>query len=584
MSLLSTVLNLLLYKEPPKYDRFELLEDEPEDKDQKENEDAAQPITEIKTKVKSRTGIFKRTQAKPEQEPEQGQNRDGKVTKKLSTNLEIIKNELNFPTNQDVVIREFKIMQKSDAFIVYIDGMVDKTTINDYILRQLMAPNPSKTAGSGKDLIDCLVNNLLSVNQVTRQTEYGQIIKQVLSGLTALFVEDAGECILIESRGFDKRNVSNPLTETIIKGPHEAFIENLRTNITLVRKIIRNKDLVTELLPTGKTDNTICGIMYIKGIVNPKVVRELKRRIVSIDVDQIQGDGTLDQLIEDHPFSLFPQILSTERPDRTAYFLMEGKAAIICDGTPYASVIPVTFFDMFHTSEDYALRWQYGTFLRIMRMIAACIALFLPGMYVALTLYHHEMIPTELLVSLAKAREHLPFPTIIEILLMEISFELIREAGIRVPGVIGQTLGIIGAIILGQAAVTAGLVSPVLIIVISITGLGSFAIPNFSLAFGVRISRFIFIICGAIAGFYGIAAGIFIFGGLACSLKSFGVPYFSPVAPKTTSGHDTIVRMPPWMQKTRPDFINTSDRTRMGKVVRGWVARDEKETDNDNGR
>ena len=246
MSLLSTVLNLLLYKEPPKYGRFELLEDEPEDKDQKENEDAAQPITEIKTKVKSRTGIFKRTQAKPEQEPEQGQNRDGKVTKKLSTNLEIIKNELNFPTNQDVVIREFKIMQKSDAFIVYIDGMVDKTIINDYILRQLMAPNPSKTAGSGKDLIDCLVNNLLSVNQVTRQTEYGQIIKQVLSGLTALFVEDAGECILIESRGFDKRNVSNPLTETIIKGPHEAFIENLRTNITLVRKIIRNKDLVTE--------------------------------------------------------------------------------------------------------------------------------------------------------------------------------------------------------------------------------------------------------------------------------------------------------------------------------------------------
>jgi len=467
MSLLSTVLNLLLYKESPKYNRFELLEDEPEDKGRTENGNVAQAKPEIKIKGKWRADIPRRTQVKSKQEPKQEQSREGKVEKKLSQNLEIIKRELNFPTNQDVVIREFKIMQKSDAFIVYIDGMADKTTINDYILRQLMAPNPGKTAGSGKDLIDCLVNNLLSVNQVTRQTEYGQIIKQVLNGLTALFVEDAGECILIESRGFDKRNVSNPLTETIIKGPHEAFIENLRTNITLVRKIIRNKDLVTEMLPTGKTDNMTCAIMYIKGIVNPKVVRELKRRIGSIDVDQIQGDGTLDQLIEDHPSSLFPQILSTERPDRTAYFLMEGKVAIICDGTPYASVVPVTFFDMFHSSEDYALRWQYGTFLRIIRMIAACIAVFLPGMYVALTLYHHEMIPTELMSSLAKAREHLPFPTIIEILLMEILFELIREAGIRVPGVIGQTLGIIGAIIVGQAAVAAGLVSPVLIIIIA---------------------------------------------------------------------------------------------------------------------
>jgi spore germination protein KA len=209
-------------------------------------------------------------------------------------------------------------------------------------------------------------------------------------------------------------------------------------------------------------------------------------------------------------------------------------------------------------------------------MIATCIALFLPGMYLALTLFHHEMIPTELLASLAKAREHLPFPTVIEILLMEVSFELIREAGIRVPGVIGQTLGIIGAIILGQAAVAAGLVSPVLIIVISITGLGSFAIPNFSLAFGVRISRFFFIFCGAVAGFYGIAAGIFIFGGFACSMKSFGVPYFSPVAPKTKSGRDTIWRMPAGMQKTRPDFLNTRNRTRMESPVRGWAAQGKK--------
>lgn len=572
MSILTAIRNLLLYKEPAKKDRFELLEDESEELGQAEKENAVQSIPKIRIKEKLKASFFSRRQK--ESNPQNKESSATRVDKKLRINLETIKNELNFPINQDIVIREFMVMQQYDAFIVYIDGMADKVTINDYILRQLMISSSSQAASSGRDLIDSLVNNLLSVNQITRQTEYDKIIKQVLNGLTALFVEDAKECILIESRGFDKRNVSNPLTETIIKGPHEAFIENLRTNITLVRKIIRNKNLVTEMLPTGKTDNMTCAIMYIKGIVNPKVVQELKRRINSIDIDQIQGDGTLDQLIEDHPFSLFPQILSTERPDRTAHFLMEGKVALICDGTPYASVIPATFFDMFHSSEDYTLRWQYGTFLRIVRMIAACVAVFLPGMYVALTLYHHEMIPTELLSSLAKAREHLPFPTIIEILLMEISFELLREAGIRVPGVIGQTLGIIGAIILGQAAVAAGLVSPALIIVISITGLGSFAIPNYSLAFGVRISRFIFIACGAIAGFYGIAAGVFILGGLACSMKSFGVPYFSPVAPKTKSNRDAIIRMPTWMQKTRPDYLNTRDRTRMGKTVRGWAAQD----------
>jgi spore germination protein KA len=584
MNILSIVLNLLTYKEPAKNDRFELLEDEPEEICQAVNKDAAQSMPIIGIKGKWKSGLYWRLREKSNPQEKENQSNAMRVDKKLNKNLKTIKTELNFPTNQDVVIREFKIMQQYDAFIVYMDGMADKTTINDYILRQLMTPNFNKTTRFGGDLLDCLVNNLLSVNQVTKQAEYDQIIKQLLNGLTALFVENIGECILIESRGFDKRNVSNPLTETIIKGPHEAFIENLRTNITLVRKIIRNKNLVTEILPTGKTNNATCAIMYIKGIVNPKIVRELKRRINSIDIDQIQGDGTLDQLIEDHPFSLFPQILSTERPDRTAYFLMEGKVALICDGTPYASVVPATFFDMFHSSEDYALRWQYGTFLRIVRMIAACIAVFLPGMYVALTLFHHEMIPTELLSSLAKAREHLPFPTIIEILLMEISFELIREAGIRVPGVIGQTLGIIGAIILGQAAVAAGLVSPVLIIVISITGLGSFAIPNFSLAFGVRISRFIFIACGAIAGFYGIAAGIFIFGGLACSMKSFGVPYFSPIAPKTESGRDIIIRMPTWMQKMRPDYLNTRNRTRMGKAVRGWPSQDKTGDGNDQGR
>ncbi|NLK90173.1 MAG: spore germination protein, partial [Clostridiales bacterium] len=404
-----------------------------------------------------------------------------------------------------------------------------------------------------------------------------EIIEQVLNGMTALFIDKSDQCILIKSRGFEKRAVSQPVNETVILGPHEAFIENLHTNITLIRRIIRNKDLVAETIPVGNVNNVTCAILYIKGITNPKIIREVKRRINSIDIDFVSSDGTLDQLIEDHPLAIFPQILSTERPDRTASFLMEGRVAIIVDGAPNASIVPATFFDMMHTSEDYSLRWQYGTFMRIIRVISAALATFLPGFYLALTLYHHEMIPTELLASLAKARENIPFPIIVEILLMEISWELIREAGIRMPGVMGQTLGIIGAVILGEAVIAAELVSPILIIIVAITGLANLVIPNYPLGFGIRILRFVFVLLGAMAGFYGIATGIFIFGGLACSMKSFGVPYLSPVAPRAKASPDIIPRMPIWLQKERPDIINPKQRRRSRGIIRGWVKQDGRE-------
>lgn len=505
----------------------------------------------------------------------QSQNTES-VTKSLGENLRKMKEDFNFPINKDIVVREFKVLQQSNAFIIYIDGMVDKCTINDYILRQLMEKH-SNSEGPKDNVTDYVVNNLLAANQIIMETEYNKIIDQVLNGLTALFIEGSSECILIESRGFEKRQVTQPLVESVIRGSQEAFVENLRTNITLIRRAIRSKDLVTEMIPVGKVNNTNCAIMYIKGITNPKIVAEVKKRITSIDIDLISSYGVLEQLIEDHPFAILPQILSTERPDRTASFLMDGKVAIICEGTPFASIVPITVYHMFHTSEDYSLRWQYGAFLRIVRMIATLVAVFLPGIYIALTLFHQEMIPTELLMSLAKAGEKIPFPAVIEILVMEISLELIREAGIRMPGIIGPTLGIIGAVILGQAAVSAGLVSPVLIIIVAITGLGSFAIPNFSMALGARIIRFVFIFAGAVAGFYGIAAGVFILTGIMCSMKSFGVPYVSPVAPKTKPSGDVIVKMPAWMQTERPDFLNPKRRSRTEGEIRGWIHRDSKE-------
>lgn len=548
MTFFQNIKDFLSYKEPPNIEQFELLEAETED------------INESGAEKKQGSNKLQDTDTK----------KVNYISSNLNQNRQKIEQEFNLPLNKDIVIRDIHIGKNTEAFIVFIDGMTDNTTVNDFILRPLMTENNFKNTAEERN-VDFIIKNVLTVNQINKAITFDDVITQTLKGFTVLFVHNCNEAVVIDTRGFEKRSVEQPVNESVISGPHEAFTENLRTNLTLVRKIIKNKDLVTELIPLGKTNHLNCGIMYINGIANKDIVNELKRRLGSLDIDFVMGDGMINQLIEDHPFAIFPQILSTERPDRTASFLMEGKVIFICDGAPYASAIPVTFFHMFHTSEDSFSRWQYGTFIRLIRLMGFWLALLLPGVYIAITLYHPEMIPTELLLAIELSRESVPFPVILEILLMEVSFELIREAGVRVPDVIGQTLGIIGALILGQSSVAANLVSPILVIIVSITGLGSFAMPNYNLGLAIRILKFLFIFLGFFAGFYGISMGLFVFGGLACSMKCFGIPYFAPVAPKTKVNPDVIIRQPIWKQTMRSDPINSPNERRAGKIVRGWV-------------
>ena len=461
--------------------------------------------------------------------------------------------------------------------------MVDKNIINQFVLPQLMSSsNFDKLEGNCP--IDYIEKNVISINNVEKLNCLNKVTQQVLKGRTALFIEGCRECLLIESKGYEKRGIEKPATETVIRGPQEGFTEDLRTNITLLRRNIKNEKFVTEILPVGNTSKNECAVMYLEGVASPEVVKEVKRRIAGLELDFIQGDGMLEQLIEDNPFSLFPQILSTERPDRASSFIMEGQVVIVTEGTPFALAVPVTLYKLLHTSEDYHLRWQYGTFLRLVRVLGLIISIFLPALYAGLTLYHQEMIPTELLVSITKARENVPFPVVLELLIMEVSFELIREGGIRVPGVIGQTLGIIGALILGQAAVAAGLVSPILIIIVAVTGLGSFSIPSYSLALGIRMMRFIFIVSASIAGFYSLSVAIIIFLGMLCNIKSFGVPFLSPIAPKTKINPDVVVRQPLWRQNNRPDYINSPDRKRAGDPTRKWTKQKNGGKTNDKGR
>ena len=511
--------------------------------------------------------------------PCQPQGNSDEISTELCVNLETIRQKFLMPKNQDVIIREFKIGRKAKAFMVYMDGMVDKQTLNLAIFPQLMSKDIFDELGSDCP-VDYLLENVLTVHSLRKVNKYSDTVMQVLRGMSALFIEGCNECILLETMGFEKRAVGTPITETVVKGSQEGFTESLRTNVTLVRKIIKNENLVTEILPIGNTNHSSCAVMYLDGIANPKVIQEVMKRLKRINTDFILGDGMIEQFIEDNSLMLFPQVITTERPDRTASFLMEGQVIIIAEGTPFAIAAPVTFFRLFHTSEDSFVRWPASNFLRFIRLFGLFCATFLPGIYVALTLYHLEMLPTELLISIARAKEVVPFPTLLEVLIMELAFELIREGGIRVPSVIGQTLGIVGALILGQAAVAAGLVSPLLVIVVSITGLGSFAIPNYTLALAIRIERFLFIFAGAVLGFYGIALMAVLLAYFACSMKSFGVPYFSPVAPKTKVNPDVVLRHPIWSQKNRPDELQNPNRKRQGDNVKLWISEDNQDTNN----
>jgi spore germination protein KA len=494
----------------------------------------------------------------------------GRISKEIGDNIKALEGIFNSKENKDVIYRRFCIADGVNGFLFYVEGMIDKDVINLSILKPLLDRSRYGNL-QGKNLFDFVYDSVIETHQIKKATSQNDAIRDVLTGDTAIFIDGYPNYILCETKGYEKRSVDKPQVEGVVKGPQEAFNENLRTNITLIRRILRNNELTTEFFDLGERNNAKCAVVYINKLVNPAIVAEVIRRIKGIRTDLIIGDGILEQFIEDHPLAIIPTMLSTERPDRTSAHLVEGKVAILADGSPFALVVPVTFADFLHTPEDTWLRWQYGTFLRLIRFFALFIASMLPGMYVALTTFHREMIPTDLLIAIAKARENVPFPTIVEVLLMEISFELIREAGIRIPGIIGNTIGIIGALILGQAAVQANLVSPVLIIIVAFTGLGSFAIPDFSLAFSLRIIRIFYILVGALFGFYGISLGILVLLAHIVNLNSFGVPIFSALAPKTVKSRDLLIRWPVWKQEFRPDYLNPLDITRQPKISRKWT-------------
>lgn len=515
------------------------------------------------------------------------------VFQAIDVNLEYVKVRFNSMISSDVKIREFTLNARNkqyNAFLVYIDGMIDQDIMNNYILKPLMLKNSANSFDGNQnrvlaevktnnitvkkikkfDIIEYISNCLLPQNAVEKLSKFDDIIDGINSGNCALFIDTLDIAFDIEVKGFKQRGLDTPNNETVIRGAQVGFTENLRTNTSLLRRYINNENLVVESINVGKLSKTSCAICYLKNVANSDLVAEVRYRVSNLAIDYLISSGQLEQLIQDDDNSSLPQLISTERPDKTANLLFDGRVAIIVNGSPYVLVVPAIFSDFLSSPEDYNLKHQYANFLRILRVVAITFALLLPGIYMAIANFHQEIIPTELLYTIISARETVPFPILFEILIMELSFELIREASIRVPSPVGQTIGIVGALILGQAAVDASIVSPILIIIVSFTGICSFSIPDFSLSFHFRIMRFVYILLGSLAGFVGIAAGICVHLSILSNLKSFGVNYLGKSIFNTNKSGNGIVLSPAYRREDRSDFLKSKRSKLQDTISMKW--------------
>ena len=494
----------------------------------------------------------------------------------IPARLKVVHERLNrsfhLPDNKDIVIREFYIGidKRWPAIAVFVDGLANTLLVNTNLLEPLMLLSHITEHNSTAERIDTVMDALLPSNQVAVVDHWEEAVAGILTGSTAIFVEDSDSAIIAESKGWEHRSVGTPQTENVVNGPHQAFTESFRANTALVRSLLRSPDLVTEMLSVGRLAKTDVAIMYIHGLTNERLVAEIRRRIKAIDVDYLADTGTLSQFIEDNPRVWLPQTLTTERPDRVAQSLSEGYVAIFVGQSSFVMVAPMVFFGLMQAAEDAYLRFPFGSFLRLIRWLSLLSALFIPALYVSVTNYHPEMIPTDLMMAIAGSREQVPFPVIVEVLMMELAIELIREAGIRIPSIIGPTIGIVGALIIGQAAVQAGVVSPLLVIVIAVTALASFTIPNYNLQFGVRILRFVFLLVAALFGFYGLTLAIVAVLARLTVQQSLGVPLFSPAAPKSDSSRDAFLRGPAFEMNQRPLFLYPQKSWRQKPYTRPW--------------
>lgn len=507
----------------------------------------------------------KKSEAAYERKPKESVN----ISKKLGCNIDRIKEK--FKDSNDVVFREFKVGGPDGVkmFLCYIDGMADKTLLDAFLLTPVMVsvrevkPEFSEI---GKGLYDAVKNSAMSISDFKEAEKLEEVLLAIMSGEAAVFIDGYDKSIILAVRFWPARSPSEPTSETIIRGPRDGFVETIRFNTALVRRRIRDTNLKVKQIQIGRRSKTDIALMYIEGIVDNGLLIEVENRLKKIDVDGIIDSGYIEQFIQDKQFSLFPQVQATERPDVVAAGIYEGKVAILVDNSPFALIAPATLDSFLQSAEDYYTRPAISTFLRNIRVISALLSVVAPSLYIALISFNPSIIPTKLLTSIAASREGVPFPAFIEAFIMELTFEVLREAGVRLPRAIGSTIGIVGGLVIGQAAVAAGIVSPIMVIVVAVTAIASFAIPNYELAAGFRIVRFLLMMLASIYGLYGVLLGLIATLIHLVNLKSFGIPYLAPMAPFYPRDlKDTSFVILPWKyMKRRPEFLSPQDKVRQG--------------------
>lgn len=479
-------------------------------------------------------------------------------TENIPTSIGSVKKKLEatFAESEDFVVREIELGKEVSlkVLVAYIDGLIDKKVLEDSVVSPLMLEAPILLEGEkikNKDIINIFTKKLIAISSLNITKDFKDTVMSILSGMAIVFIDGQSEGIKVPIQMIQKRSVTEPEGEKVVRGPREGFVESLTTNISLLRHKIKNPKFKFETIQLGEQTNTIVGICYIKGIANEKTLNVLKSRLKKIKVDSILDSGEIEQYIEDDPFAVFPTIGNSEKPDKVAAKILEGRVAIIVDGSPIALTAPNLFIENFQTTEDYHSRLYFGSFNRTLRLASLFLATILPAFYVAVVVFHFDVIPIQLLLAVSATREGLPFSPLVEALFMMIVFELLRESGVRMPGAIGQTISIVGGLVIGQAAVSAKIVSPIMVIIIALTGITNFILP--SLSDTLPIIRFLLLFAAQTFGFLGIFIGYLLVLIHLCSLESFGVPYMYPLSPEDKNGlKDSFIRFPLWMMKLRP--------------------------------
>lgn len=450
--------------------------------------------------------------------------------------------------------------------LVYIDSLIKDDLLQTGLMQALLNIHHESVRESS---LAWIRERVIPTGKVKEENRWVEVSEGICTSAVALFIDGQKTALLIELPEASNRPVSQPITQTSVTGPAEAFNEDLHTNMGLLRRRFPTSRLAVESMQIGLITKTPVNLVYLKGYVRNGLLDEVKERLNRIKVDSILCSGQIDEHLQDSAYSLFTGIDSTERPDRVASILLEGGVSLIIGGTPFALLLPTTLATHMTASDDYDYRYWYASFIRLIRWSSLFTAALAPALYVALISFHQELIPPSLLVTVVSNREGVPFPAFLEALLMELSFETLREAGVRLPRTFGQTISIVGTIVIGQAAVSAGLVSSGMVVVVALTAIASYTIPSIKLSNAIRILRFFFMFAGAVLGLFGIMAAVSLLSFHLCSLRTFGIPYLSPLAPLSLGDlKDTFIRVPHWMMQNRPRLTGYAELDRQAPALK----------------